>query len=85
VISDCEVSLEDVARRIQDVRVNDKPAPFTFVNCIVSYKGGPIPAKSRAFINCILRFEVPAVPPREGMLAMRQLTKEETQAPILLR
>jgi len=46
----------------------------TFVNCIIQYRGGPIPIKRMEFINCVFRFEVTNVPFKEGAIAMMQLT-----------
>lgn len=74
VFSNCEVNLEDLAKHVYRNTVNGSAPPFTFVNCIVHYGGGHIPAKHLTFVNCVLRFEVPTVPPPEGIATMRQLT-----------
>jgi hypothetical protein len=55
-----------------------------FVNSIVHYSGGPIWAQKVILQNCILRFEVPSVPSREGVLAMRQLTTAADDANVTL-
>ncbi|HEY5175524.1 MAG TPA: hypothetical protein VII95_08175 [Terriglobales bacterium] len=77
-ISNCETSLEDVALRIRNTRINGKPATFKFVNCIMHYSGGPLPGYQLTFYNCILRFQVQTVPSREAMIAMQQLTTSES-------
>lgn len=74
VFSNCEVTLEDLAQRMHNITINGSPAPFRFINCIIYYSGGPIPAKTLTFVNSIFRFSVPVVPSREGMIAMEQLT-----------
>lgn len=74
VFSNCETTLEELAQAIQGTVVNGLPAPFTFLHCIVHYKGGAIPAKRMIFLDCVFRFQVLAVPPPEGMVAMTQLT-----------
>ncbi len=74
VFSNCEMKLEDLAEHIQGVTVNGSPATFTFINCIIRYNGGAIPAKTLTFVNCIFHFSVPVVPSREGMIAMQSLT-----------
>jgi len=82
VIANCEVALEDLARHVSGNTLNGLPLPFTFVNCIVHYRGGSIPAKRLTFINCVFRFDVTSQPPREGVLAMRQLTTADNDADI---
>ena len=82
VFSNCEVALEELAEHIQNNMVNGAPAPFTFINCTVHYRGGAIPAKRLTFVNCVFRFEVPAIPTPAGIVAMSQLTTADSEKPI---
>jgi hypothetical protein len=84
VFSNCEVTLEDIAERIKGSTLNGSPAPFTFIHCMVHYSGGRIPAKQLTFADCNFSFQVPVVPPREGMAVMRQLTIAPDQNNIVL-
>lgn len=73
VFDKCEVDLDDLVEHIRDNKINGVEAAFTFVNCIVSYRGGPIPAKRLVFVDSIFQFQVDKVPDPSGAIAMRQL------------
>lgn len=81
VFQNCEIALEDLADRFSANEIDNAPASVYFVNCIVTYNGGPIldggpslKAKNLYFSsNCILDFRVNTTPPPVGISAMRQL------------
>ncbi len=73
VFAGCEISLEDIASKIQGNKVNGAEAPFTFRRCIVHYRGGPIPAKRLLFVDSVLRFKVETKPDPSGVIALREL------------
>jgi hypothetical protein len=84
IFNNCELSLETLAENIKDNKVNGAPAAFNFINCIVHYSGGPIPAKELHFSDSILDFQVRTIPPPVGILAMRQLMTADQNATISL-
>jgi hypothetical protein len=72
--TNCEVALEDVVNRTSGNTFNGQNAPYVFINCIVHYSGGLLPAARFVFRNSLFHFDVPTVPRREGMRALEQLT-----------
>jgi hypothetical protein len=51
---------------------------ITFINCIIHYDGGPVPAAPMIFDRCLFRFNVPVVPPPRGIRTM-QILAEATE------
>lgn len=75
VLQNCEVELESIDQNVTDNKVNGKPLPFIFINCLVHYRGGRLKTKGPIiFQKSVLRFEVSTVPPPSGVDAMKQLT-----------
>ncbi len=73
----CEVSLEDLARRFHRNTQNNHPAPFELVNCIVRYSGGALPDAPITFRNSLFIFEITAVPPRNAERLMNELARTD--------
>src|ERR1035438_3639114 len=78
VFSNCEIGLEDLSQRMAGNYVNGHPMPFTFMHCIIHYRGGPIIEGPLVFDDCLFRFDVQVVPPSSGRLAMERLTIIDT-------
>jgi len=84
LLTNCDVTLEDLARRFSGNTLDGAPIAFTFIDCNIRYGGGAIPAKQMAFFNSRLNFLVPSVPARSGMLAMEQLTTADLSKPVTI-
>jgi hypothetical protein len=84
VFKGCEISLEELAEHIKNIRVDGQAAKFSFIDCIVHYRGGPIPAKELLFSGSLLEFQVNSVPGPSGILALREFTANGPNAPIVL-
>jgi hypothetical protein len=50
-----------------------------FENCVIRYKGGPIPIKHAEFKDCIFQFDITNVPSREALIAIKQITASVSQ------
>ncbi|MGA9061158.1 MAG: hypothetical protein WB341_05765 [Terracidiphilus sp.] len=75
---DCEISLEDVARRFSGNTYNGLPISFQFINCVVDYHGGPLPDGPMEFSDSVFHFYVTVVPSPRGAEAMRSLAQAES-------
>jgi hypothetical protein len=84
IFRNCELSLETISDHYKDISVNGAPAVFNFINCIVHYSGGSIPAKELYFSGSILEFRVHTVPDPVGVVAMRQLMASDPDAHLSL-
>ncbi|HTU50065.1 MAG TPA: hypothetical protein VMF56_05685 [Acidobacteriaceae bacterium] len=73
LFSNCQISLEEVARNYQNLAINGHPATYQFVNCIVIYNGGELPGGPIIFQDCLFRFDVQKVPSPHGQSIMMLL------------
>ena len=73
----CEVSLEDLARRFHRDTQNNQPIPFELINCIVRYSGGSLPDAPIIFRNSLFIFDVTVVPPRNAERLMNELAQTD--------
>lgn len=69
----CHISLEDVAKNYTNMFFNGHPAPFQFVNCLISYSGGAVPSVPMIFRDCVFQIQVQRVPPLTGQQALLAL------------
>lgn len=51
---------------------------LSFVNCLIRYTGGSVPAVPMTLRDCIFRFDVPRIPPTSGKRMMQILAAEDT-------
>ena len=45
-----------------------------FLNCLIKYRGGPIPIRHAEFKNCLFDIEIEGVPSQQGKSMLVQMT-----------
>jgi hypothetical protein len=73
----CEVSLEDLARRFQRDKQGNRPIPFELINRVVHYSGGALPDAPIVFRNSLFIFEIKVVPPGNAERLMNVLAQTD--------
>jgi|GEM_PF-3897290 len=82
VFKNCEVSLEEVANNVKDVKIGTipslppktSPMPRVFYDSVIHYHGGELPDGPMYFYNCVFLFDVQDVPANRGTQTLEALT-----------